>query len=89
MLHDKQYGFRTGRGNIDAATNVIQQVKITEKNVIGIFTDISGAFDNTWWSRIVAQLQDFGVNGKEFGVIKDYFNERYAIMTFRGIKKEK
>ena len=54
-----------------------------------VFLDIAGAFDNAWWPRIIVQLKDFGIRGKELEVITDYFRERFAILKFRGCYQEK
>lgn len=89
-LHNRQYGFREGRGTEDAVVQLLENVKTTEKiYLLGIFLDIAGAFDNAWWSKIVGQLNEFGVRGKEIGVIKDYVKGRYAIINCREVKKER
>ena len=89
-LHERQYGFRVGRGTEDAILDVLEEVNNSRENyVLSIFLDIAGAFDNAWWPRILVQLQDFGVKGKEFGCIKDYFKDRYAILRCRNVEKEK
>lgn len=89
-LHNKQYGFRPGRSTDDAIIDVLQTIENSEdKYVLGIFLDITGAFDNAWWAKIVVQLNEYGVIGNELNVIKDYFIDRYAILQFRDAKAEK
>lgn len=50
--------------------------------------DIAGAFENAWWPKIITQLKEFGICGKEIEDIKDYFRNRYALPKFSGAEKE-
>lgn len=71
-------------------TQVLDQLNSTErKYAIGVFIDVAGAFDTAWWPRILVQLHEFGITGKEYGVIRDYFRDRYAVLRFRDVQKEK
>lgn len=60
-----------------------------EKYVLAVFLDITGAFDNGWRPKIIVQLRDFGIVGKQIDVIKDYFRSRYALLRFSGVEQEK
>lgn len=47
QLHQRQYGFRQGKGTEDAVVELLQKVNATEKKyVLRIFLDIAGAFEN-------------------------------------------
>lgn len=71
-------------------TQVIYAIQNSRKKyVLGIFLDIGGAFDNAWWDKIIVQLANFGIKGKEIQVIKDYFRNRKPILRFRGVQAEK
>lgn len=40
-------------------------------------------------ARIIVQLKDFGIRGKEVYVAKDHFRDGYAVLRFRGDQAEK
>lgn len=47
QLHQRQYGFRQGKGTEDAVVELLQKLNATEKRyVLRIFLDIAGAFEN-------------------------------------------
>lgn len=53
-----QYGFRIGKGTADALCALKSSVQnAIDKYVLGIFLDISGAFDNAWWPLFFHKLQ--------------------------------
>lgn len=66
-----------GRGTEDALVEVMQAIRYARgKCVLQILLDIARAVDNTLlWAKIIIQLKEFGVRGKELDVIKDYFRE--------------
>jgi hypothetical protein len=89
-LHSRQFGCRPGRGTEGAVMEVLDRVKASAENlVLAVFLDIAGAFDTAWWPKILVQLRDVGVQGKELEVVKDYFRDRHAILRFRGVEQEK
>ena len=48
-LHERQYGFRAGRGTEGAVNEVLDRVKSSAENyVLAVFLDIAGAFANAW-----------------------------------------
>lgn len=57
-MADGQYGFRKGRSTVDAVIRLQQDVSERgDKYVLGVFIDISGAFDNLWWQ---VSLEPYG-----------------------------
>lgn len=76
---DLQYGFREGRSTEDAIISFRGKVEgSNNKYVIGIFVDMTGAFDRVWWPGILDKLRREGVEGDLYGVIKDYLRGRYV-----------
>lgn len=78
----RQYGFTQGYSTEDAlveATNAISTA--SAKYLIGIFIDITGAFDNLWWEAIKYRLAKIACPGRLFNIIKDYFNNREMIVS--------
>lgn len=73
-FHDHQYGFTAGKSTIDATISVRQSVEMAETNyVLGVFLDISGAFDNAWWPIILLKLKARGCYSNIYSIIVSYF----------------
>lgn len=54
-----QFGFRKGYSTIDALCSLrTHTTQAAEKYVLGLFLDISGAFDNAWWPLILLNLNE-------------------------------
>lgn len=48
-LDPNQFGFRRDRSTVGALAKMVQDVlDVGDKYAVGIFADISGAFDNAW-----------------------------------------
>ncbi|XP_026741885.1 uncharacterized protein LOC113503939 [Trichoplusia ni] len=57
-FHKNQFGFTIGKSTVDAAISVRRLVHLSDENyVLGVFLDISGAFDNAWWPMILLKLK--------------------------------
>jgi hypothetical protein len=65
-LHDSQHAYRPGRSTTSAlqhVTSLAEQEMFRGKYVIGVFLDISGAFDSTKTPYIMGSLDRFMVPG--------------------------
>lgn len=86
-LSDRQYGFRKGRSTEDA---LIEFRHITdscaERYVLGIFFDITGAFDNVLWSMILKGLRERACPKNVYSLIKSYFSDRTVSLSWGGGK---
>jgi len=56
----------------------------TEKLVVGVFLDISGAFDNLKWDILFEDLVNLGANEHSIHIIKSYLENRKAHVTIEG-----
>jgi hypothetical protein len=73
-FHERQFGFTIGRSTVDAALSVRELVEHSNtKYVLGIFLDISGAFDNAWWPILLLKLKLRGCNSNIYSLIHSYF----------------
>lgn len=73
-FHERQFGFTIGKSTIDAAISVRKTVESSEfKYVIGVFLDISGAFDNAWWPILLLKLKNRGCFSNVYSLIYNYF----------------
>ena len=71
MISDRQYGFLPGRSAEDATVELCRMVSRSEYRLItGIFFDISGAFDNVWWPKVLDNLRKRECPDNIFKVLK-------------------
>lgn len=74
---DRQFGFVGKKSTEHAVLHALDWVKdCPSKYVVGIFLDISGAFDNAWWPMILCKLKNRGCPSGLFKILADYFSER-------------
>lgn len=79
LLDPEQHGFRSNKSTITAGIefieSIIDSVDKGEK-VIGIFLDLSRAFDSVEHGKLVEVLRTLGVNSTELTWFKSYLSER-------------
>lgn len=90
LLSDRQFGFREGRGTIDALMEVKRDVEESEeKYVLAVSLDISGAFDSAWWPEILRVLRMWNCPSNLYCVIRDYFQGRELILKVGNVEAGK
>lgn len=93
ILNNSQYGFIRGKGTPDAITNFVTHVyQCFEKKmyVMGIFFDMSKAFDMVNHKLLIKKLNEYGIRGNVQKWLKSYLEERKQIihMTYSNGKEE-
>ena len=84
-ISDRQFGFRTGRSTEDALVDFRSIVQSCEENyALGIFFDISGAFDNVLWPMILDGLRERACPNNVYNLISSYFSERTVSLSWGG-----
>ena len=78
LSSNRQYGFRPGRSRVDAITKFREKVEqmSDKKYVVAITLDISGAFDNVWWTNILHELKRRGCPDNLYWLTRSYFSDR-------------
>jgi len=80
-----QHGFTPGRSTITAINQFYSWSENSKsRHIIGVFLDISGAFDNVKWSSILVRLQELGASLRTTKMIKSYLTKRDACLTLNG-----
>lgn len=79
LLDDQQHGFRTGRSTVTAGVNFVEKIiEAIDKQeyAIGVFLDMTKAFDSVLHERLFQVLYSFGIRGRELEWFKSYLTDR-------------
>ena len=89
ILFESQYGFRRGHSTSHATLDFINYIEeAIEKNdfAIGIFCDLSKAFDTLDHKLLLKKLEHYGIRNKENKWFESYLNNRMQYVEFNGHK---
>ena len=89
ILFDSQYGFRAGHSTLHATLDFTKMIEnAIEKNdfAIGIFCDLSKAFDTLDHKLLLAKLNHYGICGKENQWFESYLTDRVQYVELNGYK---
>jgi hypothetical protein len=78
-LSDRQFGFRKGRGTIEAidkAVESLRKAKTESKHAIMVALDIRNAFNSAWYPALVQLLARSGCPGDLGRAIADFLQDR-------------
>jgi retron-type reverse transcriptase len=91
ILSRHQYGFHKNRSTelaiiefVDKITNAIDQGKFT----IGVFLDLSKAFDTINHKILIKKLEHYGIRGIVNSWFENYLSNRKQIVKFEGTQSE-
>ena len=79
ILCSKQFGFQSGRSTEHAILQLANQIHESFENnlyTLGVFIDLSKAFDNDNHSIILKKLEIYGIHGKNLEWFKGYLRNR-------------
>ena len=79
ILYDKQFGFQTGHSTEHAIAQLVDQIyKAFEKNeyTLGVFIDLSKAFDTVDHSILLRKLELYGVTDRKYALTQSYLSNR-------------
>jgi ribonuclease HI len=85
MIDRKQYGFSPQKSTDDAMHTLKDFVNNAYQKhgfALSIFIDIDGAFNNTWWAKIINDLREKRCPKNLFLTTKSYFENRSAKLWF-------
>ena len=79
ILDQNQFGFRKSHGTsyaVNYSTKIVQDALKDKKHVLGIFIDLSKAFDTIDHSTLLVKLDRYGIRGNANCLIKSYLSNR-------------
>ena len=79
VFADNQFGFMKGRSTEDATlllSEVIAQNLDAKKKVIGVFLDMSKAFDTVSVSLLLSKMESLGIRGIALEIFRSYLSSR-------------
>ena len=85
ILFNKQFGFRAGHSTEHALLELIDQISdsFNDKSYfLGIFIDLSKAFDTVDHKILLKKLQHYGIKGKNLSWFESYLTGRKQYINF-------
>ena len=90
-MYDKQFGFRKSHSTNHALNYSISHIKSELKklnHVLGIFIDLSKAFDNIDHGILIKKLEHYGVRGSVLSLLTCYLQNRKLCVSLLGETSE-
>lgn len=87
IISKNQYGFRKGMSAEDAVTDLINTVVHHVDNklqTIGVFLDLSKAFDTVSTSKLLLKMERLGIRGLALDIFRDYLTDRSQCVRVDG-----
>ena len=91
VIYDKQFGFRANHSTAHAVNYSINHIlrNLEQKNfVIGIFIDLSKAFDTIDHKKLLIKLENYGIRGPCLELLRSYLGERKQYTNFQNVHSE-
>ena len=90
-LFKSQYGFRRGRNTTHATLDFLQTIEEAMRDneiAIGVFVDLSKAFDTLDHNILLSKLDHYGIRGNLLSWLKSYLSNRKQFVDVYGIRSK-
>jgi hypothetical protein len=84
---ESQYGFRPGRGTVDAIFIVRQVMQKARERKIDLhfnFVDFKAAFDTVWRKALWKMLRSIGIGSKIVNIIEQLYDQTECVVVING-----
>ena len=91
IIYEKQFGFRKGHScsyALNYSVDYIKKCLRNKKHTLGIFIDLSKAFDTLPHNKLLDKLQNYGIRGNALELIRSYLSNRKQYVSVLGEESE-
>lgn len=91
LFNDTQHGFRAGRSTSTAIVGYLNSLYAhldRGRSCVGVFLDLSRAFDLVNHVALLDKLYDYGVRGAPLSWLRTYLSERNHFVEIHGVRSE-
>ena len=91
IIDPNQFGFRKSHSTshaVNHSVKIIEDHTMNHKHVLGIFIDLSKAFDTIDHTTLLAKLNQYGIRGNALNLIKSYLSSRTQYTEVFGEKSD-
>ncbi|GBP80308.1 hypothetical protein EVAR_37986_1 [Eumeta japonica] len=82
-MNVKQSGFTKDRSTSEASVKLRQIFDAWEdsRDAIGVFCDLSKAFDYVHYDTLIRKLHQYGITGRSLGLLKYYLSDEFKVTS--------
>ncbi len=91
LIYENQFGFRKGHSTSHALNFSVNHIesKLNKNNhVLGIFIDLSKAFDTLPHDKLLHKLSNYGIRGNALKLLSSYLHNRQQYVSVLGEESE-
>lgn len=92
IINPNQFGFRKSHSTshaVNHSVKIVEDALKLRKHVLGIFVDLSKAFDTIDHKTLLVKLDKYGIRGNTHNLIKSYLSKRKQYTDVLGEKSDK